>query len=197
MKTILIALFFSMSIYSVIGQQNTNESKHLTFKGVPIDGTLNEYVLKMKKNGFVHEGTEDGIAFMRGEFAGYKDCVIGIATLKEKDLVHKIVVLFSPRETWSDLSGNYFNLKEMLTEKYGEPSEVVEKFDSNYQPDDDDEKMYKVKFDNCKYYSVFETEKGTIELSIDHESVIRCFVLLKYFDKINGEIFKAKAKGDL
>ncbi len=49
-------------------------SEHLKFKGVPIDGTLSEYVSKMKQAGFQLIETDDGVAVLEGEFAGYKDC---------------------------------------------------------------------------------------------------------------------------
>ena len=171
---------------------------HLTFKGVPINGTLIDYVFKMKQNGFSHLATKDGTAILKGDFAGYKNCVVGVSTLKQKDLVHQIAVVFPNRETWSTLFGNYSSLKELLTEKYGKPSTEVEKFDDQ-QGDgkDDDGKMYEVKFDRCKYYSIWRTENGDIELSIEHNSVTSCFVKLTYLDKINGAIIRAKAKDDL
>ena len=147
--TTIILLF---TIFSIAQSQT---SDHLIFKGVPIDGTLDEYVSKMKQNGFLLLSTEDEIAILSGDFAGYKDCKIGVTTLKEKDLVYKIVVLFPNKETWSTLSGNYFDLKQMLTEKYGKPSDVLEKFDTYSQQMDDRSKMYEVGFDRCKYYSVF------------------------------------------
>lgn len=172
-------------------------SEHLSFKGVPIDGTLDEYVSKMKQNGFTHLGTEDGVAILNGDFAGYKDCYVGVSTLKQKDLVYKIGVLFPEQDTWSRLSTNYFELKHMLTEKYGKPSDVVEKFDTYPQPRDDNSRMYEVGMDRCKYYSIWQTDKGEIQLSIEHESVMKYFVRLAYFDKINSDIIKEKAKDDL
>jgi hypothetical protein len=57
--------------------------------------------------------------------------------------------------------------------------------------------MHDVKFDNCMYYTTFETEKGSIQLSIDHDGVMSCYVMLAYYDKINGDIIKAKAIEDL
>jgi hypothetical protein len=197
MKT-KITLFF-LTYLTICSLSYSQSSEHLVFKGVPLDGTLNEYVSKMVQEGFTNSGTENGTAILNGEFAGYKDCFIGVSTLKQKDLVYKIAVIFPQKETWSTLSGNYFDLKEMLTEKYGKPSDVTEKFDglSYSQPKDDDSKMYKVKFDNCKYFSIWKTEKGDIQLSIEHESVTRCYVALVYFDKINGNIIKSKAKRDL
>ncbi|NLM18656.1 MAG: hypothetical protein GX217_01370 [Clostridiaceae bacterium] len=193
MKTFFLTLIFTLTTMLTFAQK----SEHLTFKGVPIDGTLNEFVSKMKQNGFTHLGTEDGTAILNGDFAGYKDCYVGVSTLKQNDLVHKIAVIFPDNDTWSTLSGNYFDLKKMLTEKYGEPSDVVEKFDTYWQPRDDKSRMYQVGMDRCKYYSIWQTDKGEIQLSIDHNSVTSCFVKLAYFDKINSDKIKAKAKDDL
>ena len=65
MKKLLISLF--VILYTTIGQAQ----EHLTFKGVPIDGTLDTYVANMKKAGFTFIGENDGIALLRGDFAGY------------------------------------------------------------------------------------------------------------------------------
>lgn len=194
MKKIFFLLFFAILSFVSLAQA---DSEHMTFKGVPIDGTLSEYIQKMKQKGFTHVGTEDGIAMLTGDFAAYKDCIIGVATLKQKDLVSKITVVFSPCETWSALASNYFSLKEMLTKKYGKPLECVKKFQTDLQPKDDNTKMYEVQFDRCKYYTTWQREKGSIELSISHAGITNCFVKLAYFDKINGEIIEAEAMKDL
>ncbi len=194
MKKITTSLLLFLFTISSFSQSN---SEHLTFKGVPIDGTLSEYVMEMKKAGFTLVETKDGIAILEGDFAAYKDCAIGIVTLKQKDLVSKITVVFPDHDTWSSLSTNYYNLKELLTEKYGEPVENKEKFDTSSQPDDDYSKMFQVQFNNCIYYTTYETENGSIQLSIDHEGVSNCFVRLTYFDKTNSEIIRAKALDDL
>ena len=197
MKTFLSSIFCFLIIATSFAQDKTYFNEHMNFKGVPIDGTLNDYILKMKNSGFSLARTDNGIAMLEGDFAGYKGCFIGVSTLKQKDLVSNITVVFPDCNTWSSLSSNYYNLKEMLTEKYGEPSEVLEKFDTSYEPSDDRDRMYSVKMDNCKYYTTYETEKGSIQLSIDHESVISCYVRLSYFDNKNTVIIREKAKGDL
>jgi len=199
MKKALLYITILITFYYSPAQTKADASQHLTFKGVPLDGTLEEYVLKMKQNGFKHLSTTIGTAALQGDFAGYKDCYVGVSTLSKKNLVHKIGVLFPEKETWLALSDNYFDLKELLTEKYGEPSEVSEIFgnESSNQPKDDFSKMYDVKFDRCKYRSVWETEKGKIQLSIGHGSSLNCFVTLAYFDKINGAVIKKQAIDDL
>ena len=193
MKTKLLILFFAFLSNIIFGQS----AEHLTFKGVPIDGKIDDYTAKMKQNGFDHLGTEDGVAMLKGDFAGYKDCIVGVSTLKDKDLVNKIGVLFPETEAWSVLSENYFKLKELLTEKYGRPSDYKETFETYSQPKDDGSKMLDVKLDHCKYYSIWQTDKGEIQLSIEHQSRGGGYVKLGYFDKINGSIIRDKAKDDL
>lgn len=197
MKKTLLAFFLIFTLSISFAQTTTDSSKHLSFKGVPIDGTLDQYVLKMKKSGFTLTSTSDGTAILQGDFAGYKDCYVGVSTLKQKDIVHKIGVIFPDRDTWSALSGNYFNLKEMLTEKYGKPTETVEKFDGYSQSNDDNSRFLGVKLDYCKYFSTWVTDKGDIQLSIDHNDFKNCFVKIIYFDKINSATIRKQAIDDL
>jgi len=196
MKRLLFLLFFTTTVLTCFAQAQADSSKHLSFKGVPIDGTLAEYVSKMKATGFTHKGTKDGAAILEGDFASYKGCFVAVSTLKQKDLVSKIVVIFPDRDTWASLSSNYFNLKELLTEKYSKPSESQEEFQS-HTPKTDGSKIIGVKLDECKYVTTFETDKGTIQLAIDHDGLIRCFVKLIYLDKINSEAVKKQALDDL
>ena len=171
-------------------------SNHLKFKGVPIDGTLKEFTARMKRKGFKSIGSDDGFEVLQGDFAAFKECVIYVSTLDNKDLVSRISVAFPKEETWEYLYGDYKHLKELLTEKYGQPSSVTEKFQNRYI-DDDNDRMHAVKMDMCKYETRFMTDKGEIVLWIEHESVMSCFVMLAYKDKINGGIIKDIAKDDL
>ena len=196
MKTLSITIYLTLISLISFGQENKIKLDHLNFKGTPINGTLTEYVSKMKQNGFKLIKSEKGLAMLQGDFAGFKDCIVGVSTLEQKDLVYKIVVIFPEQEDWSSLSNNYFSLKELLTEKYGEPAVSEEKFQS-YTPDSDGSKMTQVLLGACKYYSIYEIDKGTIQLSIKNDGVHSCNVTLAYFDKINGDIIKMKAKGDL
>ena len=85
MKTIFSSIFCLFIIASTCAQIKSRSNEHMTFKGVPIDGTLNEFVLKMKNSGFTHVGTENRIGMLKGDFAGYKSlqCYIG-KTLKKQ-----------------------------------------------------------------------------------------------------------------
>lgn len=194
MKKIVVTLFLLMSFTLIFAQS----SEHLKFKGVPIDGTLSEYVSKMKQAGFQLIETDDGEAVLEGEFAGYSDCMIGVKTLQKQDLVHEIVVLFPSQDKWSGLSYDYERLKSMLTKKHGEPDECVEKFVNPYRAEDDNGKMREVRMDRCEYYSIYNVDDGSIILSIENFGYpFGCSVGLWYSDKINSEKFDNAAMEDL
>ena len=193
MKTKFLTVVIFLSTIVSFAQNQT--SQHLAFKGVPIDGTLDKYVSIMKLNGFTQIGTNDGVSMLKGDFASYKGCIVGVATIKGKDLVSKITVIFPTQKAWASLSSNYFTLKAMLTEKYGQPNESIEQFQS-YEPEDDGSKMTQVNLDACKYITTYVTDKGNIQLSIKGD-ISSAFVILAYFDKINSDIIRAKAIDDL
>jgi hypothetical protein len=195
MKKILILItLLLISSFSLFAQK-TNE--HLKFKGIPIDGTLQGYVQKMKSVGFTPIQQGDGFTFLHGDFAGYKNCTIGVATMKGKNLVNKITVIFPENNIWSDLYDTYSILKSMLTEKYGEPANCIEKFQSEYEPKDDNTKITEVQLDRCRYITQYSPKQGDIELSISHTDVTSCYVILSYFDRINSNIVRQKAMDDL
>ncbi|NLL15463.1 MAG: hypothetical protein GXY27_02900 [Erysipelotrichaceae bacterium] len=137
--------------------------------------------------------TEDGIAMLKGDFALYKNCIVKVMTYNQIDLVSRIYVIFPENGNCSDASYDYFSLKKMLIEKYGNPAVEVE------ENQDDEPNNIIEAFINamrCEYYSTFKTEKGIIRLSIEQDKS-DYYVLLSYCDKINDEIIKAKAKEDL
>jgi hypothetical protein len=193
MKAIFITL--SAILLSLNLSAQSAENQHLLFKGVPIDGTLSEYVEKMKLNGFTLLDSTNYGAMFNGEFANYQNCKIGVGTSNKKDLVSTVFVLFTEREEWNDLYGDYNRLKQMLSEKYGAPNESIEKWENGYEPMLA-LRISAVKRGECNFTTSFVTPKGKIQLRIEHKDAT-CFVFLGYFDKINGEIMKAKAIDDL
>ena len=194
MKKYLLTVLISLTALASYAQ---TENPHMTFKGVPIDGTRSQFVQKMKQKGFSIIDSSDNITLLSGSFAGYTNCDMAVLALSNMDLVCAVGVFFPECDTWSALYGNYASLKKMLTQKYGEPSDVAEKFDGYSEPNDDMSRMLKVKMDRCKYYSIFETSKGDIELLIDHDDHTSCFVSLTYRDRLNILKEQSQAIDDL
>ena len=189
-------LLFVAASLTASAQIGLSEPEHLTFKGVPIDGSLSEFVVKLKAAGFIPCATEQEIAVLKGDFAGYKNCVVSAQTIKPKDLVDRVKVVFPGTKMWPALFNNYTSLKRMLTKKYGEPTACIEEFYTFYQPELDDMKICAVQFDKSKFLTTFNTQKGEIQLSIGHKGM-NCFPVLHYFDKINTESVQADALDDL
>lgn len=184
--TTIISLIFATALFA--------QGSHLKFKGVPIDGSLTEFVNKMKTAGFTHIGTENGIAALEGDFAGYKNCIVGVYAVKPLNIVSMIAVAFNARDSWSDLEHDYNTLKELLTEKYGVPAQVIEKFEG--KPLDDNDKFFAVRMDECTWASLFKTESGEIELLI-HSENFESRVVLYYRDKVNTGKVRQQALEDL
>lgn len=176
---------------------DTASSKHLAFKGVPIDGTLKQFTTRMKQAGFIERKRLDGTSILIGDFAGYKNCKVYVSTIDGNDVVSHITVEFPHQDTWEKLYEDYKSLKEMLTEKYGQPSMTQEVFVNKLMVDNDYFRMDAVRDDECKYESLFTTEKGGIKLWIEHAGRESTFVSLQYNDKINGETVKQQAINDL
>ena len=180
------------------------ESEHLFFKGVPIDGSLEEYVARMKYVGFEYQGKQDdSTVVLQGDFAGFKNCKVGVAAIQPLDIVNKIIVLFPERDGWASLEGDYNSLKALLTEKYGKPSECVEEFLGLYSRElgsnTEGDKLMALKTDACTWRAVYRVPKGRIELSVEnHGGMIgESRVVLRYYDKINSEAVKQQALDDL
>lgn len=84
MKNFIFCYFLQFLLWLLYAQ---TDSKHLTFKGIPIDGKLNDHVTKMKGAGFKYLEKDDGNIFLEGDFAGFTGCLVIVSTLKDVDIV--------------------------------------------------------------------------------------------------------------
>ncbi len=202
MKKLLFSLFIAFATFATTHAQLLDAlQEHLTFKGVPINGSLKEYVAKMKTAGFTVVDTENGVAYLQGDFAGYKNCIIEVTTIKPQDIVNTINVLFPSRDEWSALESDYKNLKSMLTQKYGAPSDCKEIFTGITGKhingtDYNTLKLLCLQNDECTWYTTFYTPNGDIKLSLEHRDSNH-FVQLSYFDRLNSNAVRQQAINDL
>ena len=195
MKRLIFLLLFVNTILISLAQ---DKSEHLSFKGVPIDGTLNEYVAKMKAAGFSLPWDAGRYSYSARRFRRLSKVVqVGVSTLKAVNVVSTIGVIFPSHDDWSSLERDYDHLKSMLTQKYGEPTEVVEQFQGRTNPNTNNEKLHELMMDRCTWYTTFETTKGDIQLSLQKSDFGQYFVLLKYYDKINTDTVRSAAMDDL
>ncbi len=188
-------LLFNSVLLTCLGvAQNTSE--HLTFKGVPIDGSAYECARQLEYAGFTLVNQLDYTALLVGDFAGYRDCMIGVSALPSVNVVNTIGVIFPSCAEWADLERNYTHLKEMLTKKYGKPKRVVEQF-QGYNVTTNSDKLHELRMGRCNWVTVFEVPKGMIQLSIESHDYAQHYVLLKYFDQMNTALVENASMEDL
>lgn len=194
MKNFLL-VFFALAM--VITTRGQSASDHMTFKGIPMSGSLTEFAQKLSQKGFTLVQTNDDNAKLTGDFAGYKDCQILLFATKETKTIYTVSVLMPRSTSWSKLETNYNALKAMLTQKYGSPKNVVEKFQGISNGESNDVKMYYLKTDQCTYSSTFETSNGKIIISLLYLKGEGARTSVTYVDRINNEIAQKGALDDL
>ena len=183
-----ICLFMTISIYA----QN-----HMTFKGIPIDGSLKSFTESMNKAGYKYEGSDSNAALFSGSFAGYNNCYIYVTTLSNQDIVSCVGVKTPASNTWSSIHSDYEGLKDKLTQKYGSPSECSEKFKDDVR-DDNFSKMYAIHEQEYEWFTAYTTDLGYIALTIaEGDSYLTGCVMLLYYDKINSNQAQDAAMDDL
>ncbi|WP_454893417.1 hypothetical protein [Alloprevotella tannerae] len=194
MKNFLL-VFFALAM--VITTRGQSASDHMTFKGIPMSGSLTEFAQKLSQKGLTLVQTNDDNAKLTGDFAGYKDCQILLFATKETKTIYTVSVLMPRSTSWSKLETNYNALKAMLTQKYGSPKNVVEKFQGISNGESNDVKMYYLKTDQCTYSSTFETSNGKIIISLLYLKGEGARTSVTYVDRINNEIAQKGALDDL
>lgn len=194
MKNFLL-VFFALAM--AITTRGQSASDHMTFKGIPMSGSLTEFAQKLSQKGFTLVQTNDDNAKLTGDFAGYKDCQILLFATKETKTIYTVSVLMPRSTSWSKLETNYNALKAMLTQKYGSPKNVVEKFQGISNGESNDVKMYYLKTDQCTYSSTFETSNGKITISLLYLTGEGAHASVTYVDRINNETAQKGTLEDL
>lgn len=108
---LLLCMLLSLAV------QAQTATGHLKFKGVPMDGPVDEFVEKIKGTDLQVVDKFDDATMLTGTFAGYRNCKVFVYPSKGNGHVRMVGVTFDLQETWPDLYSNYLSLKTMLTKK--------------------------------------------------------------------------------
>ena len=100
----------SSSIEVPSASTTSNSSSPLTFKGIPITGTLSSFGVELVKGGFTNAGN----GTYTGTFAGYDGCKI----TPIGNHVKEVRVDFPVITDWDTLEKSYDSLQASLTQKY-------------------------------------------------------------------------------
>lgn len=166
--------------------------EHLSFKGIPIEGSMTAFCQKLNAKGFASIGRENNLTLFSGDFTGRKATVCVTATDDGKN-VFAVIVLFDPSGEWSTLVNTYDYYKDLYTRKYGKPT--VSKENNPARLDSNTALMAEVHQGTVVYGSAWEVTGGDIQLSIEKSSgIYEGMVMIRYRDSQNVE---AKIQNDL
>ena len=175
-KTTLLLVFclFIASLYAQNPALNTPK-----FKGIEITGTVDQFGSKLSSQGFTFLGKESyGSAYI-GRFAGKDDCILYLASVENSKDIASVNVVIGLRlsdffevysyETWEKILDDYNDLKGLLTEKYGQPTEQNTGFSKDASTYSSYAKLSSVKEGQCEYYAEWgdsDVDKMVVRLSI-------------------------------
>ena len=166
--------------------------EHLSFNGIPIEGSMTAFCQKLKAKGFTSIGSENNLTLFTGDFTG-RNATVGVTATDDGKDVFAVVVLFDPSGEWNALINTYDYYKDLYTRKYGKPSISKEK--NPALSDSNTALMAEVHQGTVVYGSAWEVTGGDIQLSIEKSSgVYKGMVMIRYRDSQNVE---AKIQNDL
>lgn len=185
-KILAFIIICVLSTFEIMAQEN-----HLTFKGIPINGNVSDFVNKMKEDGFTLKQTfSDGSAVMEGKFAD-KYCDLYVLATPTSKTVWKVAVMLKKEYTnWPDIESDYNELKNLYSIKYGSPLDDFSFFSSPYKLGDGYE-MTALRMDKCSYMVLYKVEDiGHIAINM----TTLCKISIAYEDSINAKVKDVESK---
>lgn len=196
--TMALCLFISIAAFS----QSESAEQHMTFMGIPIDGTIDEFTKRLnEKRQFAidYNYSHTNVRVLKGFFGGTDNCRTSILhkPVKGEDLVYSVSVDFPEYDNWDLLESSYLFVKEMLINKYGSTNDCTESFVTDKKDLTNDEKMILLKENKCNYKTTFIFPSlGMITLYIRHFNPLpnydRYFVSLFYYEYLNSQKVKSE-----
>jgi hypothetical protein len=162
-KISLFLLFFIIAL--------NLSAQHFTFKNIPINGKMSDFIVEMKKNGYTFiEKVNENTIHMMGSFIGEIDSDIFVSCTPKSKIVFCVHVYFQEKNVIK-LDRDYAKYITMYTEKYGKPTEQ----------------------DSIKYNTMFQTDNGFISIQIFN----RRFIMIEYFDRENASIYMKENESEI
>lgn len=174
--TIFVCLLCTMMM---MGEQ------HLMFRTLPLDGKLKTAVKEVKSWGFMGLKIKN-MAFLMGTLDGEEVMVTLLATPKTKTLF-SASIMYENVENWEGLMRQYQAINAALTAQYGEPSKIVNEFESPYSINNNPIEAFKE--DKATYSTFYTVTGGTVAVDILY-SEGKLSTMVAYVDEQNAELLK-------
>lgn len=162
-------------------------SDHLSFKGVPITGTVGDMVQQLRERGCSYSGSDkltltDGkqvrLDKLWGSLVGFDNVLLTLwSTVNSPNYVFQCTAAFpvsgDSRSKWIQIMDIYSKVVEKLGRKYGTPTQV-----NHYCPGEGDfifsEEAMKYRWlrkGKANWYDAWVTENGEIRVELEYQGV--------------------------
>lgn len=207
MKNVLAILFLLFSSLCVYSQEVNSEQVEINyeaikFMGIPMEGPFSTFKNRLEEKGLKYVTTNSvGDHVFQGKFAGYN--AIELVQITPKNTVYKCGVIIGEGtdgfSTWNNLISAYNDIKNLLTQKYGDsiPEYTTEEFEHGDVKES--ERLYELKMGRCKYCVCFNIRGritsahmdlsnmpiGSVEVSLTQSGCVQVlYVGLKNLDEM-------------
>lgn len=143
---LFVAVCILFGAGNVMAQQNNNKTEVTKFLGIPVDGTKNQMIQKIKAKGFTYNQKQDRL---KGKFNG-RDVYVSVVTNKNK--VWRIMVqdVVPSSETNIKIRFNELCRQFAENEKY-----VPQNLTGNYEIESDEDISYNITVRNKRYEAAY------------------------------------------
>ena len=177
-------VLFAFMVIALTSYAQSN-SEHLSFKGIPIEGSMSEFCQKLQDKGLTSIGSKNNLTLFTGDFTG-RNATIGVTATDDGKSVFAVVVLFDPSGEWNTLVNTYTYYKALYTRKYGKPT--ISNENNPAHSDSNTALMAEVHQGTVVWGSAWEVTGGNIELSIEKTTgIYEGMVVIRYRDSQNVE----------
>lgn len=168
------------------------KNQHASFKGIPINGNCEEFTEACKKIGLTPSTKKfENFALFFGTFAEIEDCDFRVDFSPFSGQAYQVQVWLPSQDTWTECKTRYFEFKERLINKYGQPTSSFEFFEYPFASDEGKgNEMEILRQEKIIYSSVFRKDNTAVELTIYKYGDLH----ITYEDKINADFHYSKAR---
>lgn len=178
---------FLMSVLLSLTSFAQETGCHLDFEGIPVTGTLNEFLTVSESKGYKLLERNEFSLLLSGSYCG-KSCRVLVERLPDQDKVWGLTVLLPSRGDWQGLVSDYAEHRSHFHQTFGEPTHVTEWFNMMTPPATDRQKYFAVEKGLCSYKSVYENALGQVDVVIWSDVSNGCYVLVSYIDNFNSHL---------
>lgn len=175
---LFVAVCILFGAGNVMAQQNKNKTEVTKFLGIPVDGTKNQMIQKIKAKGFSYNQKQDRL---KGKFNG-RDVYVSVVTNKNK--VWRIVVqdVVPSSETNIKIRFNELCRQFSENEKY-----VPQNLTGNYEIESDEDISYNITVRNKRYeagyFQMTEKDKEFLQDTTALMNAVKPIIQSKYTEE--------------